>query len=382
MADSNEEIHINSDLQINVGDKNKVSDKGELSPKNDTINIQNYDELLEKFNSGHLHLEDIQNQMKSGNEYYNKLLQDFKEKNLVVIIHRDPQNPALHRITIVDPNNEEQVNNLNINVVNEEGNAAKPVKIATWTHGTWAEDHALEKTFRTRYKEADCYLLFSNSPHNGAYATTNDSRARAVNQSRIINKILAQNKTKTKELTSGGCSLGIWHHLNVIDNLDVSNLNPNDKFNIQLKWIPTFGPFITSVDEQAELFKKVVKKPEIQRIINDINFDIAPERAYKFHDPKATLEFYNNCCCDADVVGILNHKMNDKTHENICKINPNRKTFLEKLMLIITTVCTVLTIVGLIAILARSSNQNKSVNNENSNLNLDNAKQNKGNGIW
>ncbi|MBQ7537326.1 MAG: hypothetical protein IJT14_04385 [Rickettsiales bacterium] len=382
MADSNGEIYINSELQIDVGNKNRVSDNGEIQPKNDKITIQNYDELLEQFNSGQVHLEDIQSQMKSGIEYYNKLLEDFKEKNLVVIIHRDQQKPALHRITVVDPNNEEQVNNLNINVVNEEGSATKPVKISTWTHGTWAENHALEKTFRTRYKETDCYLLFSNSPHNGAYATTSDSKARAIKQSRIINKILAQNKNKTKELTSGGCSLGIWHHLNVMDNLDVSNLNNNDKFNIQLKWIPTFGPFITSVDEQAELFKKVVKKPEIQRALNDIDIEIAPERAYKFHDPKATLEFYNNCCCDADVIGILNHKMNGKTHENICKINPNRKTFLEKLMLIITTVCTVLTIVGLIAILARSSNQNKSVNNENSNLNLDNAKQNKGNGIW
>lgn len=381
MADSNEEIHINSDLQINVGDKNKVSDKVELLPKNDAINIQNYDELLEKFNSGQVHLEDIQNQMKSGAEHYNKLLQDFKEKNLVVIVHRDPQKPALHRITVVDPNNEEQVNNVNINIVNEEGNAAKPVKISTWTHGTWAEDHALEKTFRMRYKEADCYLLFSNSPHNGAYATTNDSRARAVNQSRIINKILAQNKTKTKELTSGGCSLGIWHHLNVIDNLDVSNLNPNDKFNIQLKWIPTFGPFITSVDEQAELFKKVVKKPEIKRIINDIDIDIAPERAYKFHDPKATLEFYNKCCCDADVVGILNSKMNNKTKENINKINPNRKTFLEKLLLVITNVCLIASIVGLTVFFVRSNNQNKSANNEDSKLNLTDVNQNKGNAI-
>lgn len=381
MTDSNEEIHINSEVQIDVGDKNKVSDKGELSSKNDKINIQNYDELLEKFNSGQVHLEDIQNQMKSGAEHYNKLLEDFKEKNLVVIIHRDPQKPALHRITVVDPNNEEHVDNLNIDVVNEEGSATKPVKISTWTHGTWAEDHALEKTFRNRYKEADCYMLFSNSPHNGPYATTSDSKARAVNQSRVINKILAQNKNKTKELTSGGCSLGIWHHLNVIDNLDVSNLNTNDKFNIQLKWIPTFGPFITSVDEQAELFKKVVKKPQIQRIINDISFDIAPERAYKFHDPKATLEFYNNCCCDAEVIGILNHKMNDETRENINKIDPNRKTFLEKLMLIITTVCLIASIVGLAIFFARSNNQTKSVNNENSKLNLTNANQNKGNVI-
>lgn len=381
MADSNDEIHINSEVQINVGDKNKVSDKGELLLKNNTINIQNYDELLEKFNSGQVHLEDIQNQMKSGEKHYNKLLEDFKEKNLIVIIHRDPQKPALHRITVVDPNDKEQVDNLNINIVNEEVNADKPVKISTWTHGTWAEDHALEKTFRTRYKDADCYLLFSNSPHNGAYATTNDSRARAVNQSRIINKILAQNKNKTKELTSGGCSLGIWHHLNVIDNLDVSNLNNNDKFNIQLKWIPTFGPFITSVDEQAELFKKVVKKPEIQRIINDIDIDIAPKRAYKFHDPKATLEFYNNCCCDAEVIGILNHKMNNKTHKNIHKIDPNRKTFLEKLLLVITTVCLIASIVGLTIFFIRSNNQTKSVNNENSDLNLNAENQNKGNVI-
>ena len=376
MADSNGETYINSDLQINVGDKNKVSDNGEIQSKNNKITVQNYDELLEKFNSGQIYLEDIQNQMKSGDKNYNELLSHFKEQNLVVIIHRDVQKPALHRITVVDPNNEEQVNNLNINVVNEEGNATKPVKIATWTHGTWAENHALEKTFRTRYKEADCYMLFSNSPHNGAYATTNDSRARAVNQSRIINKILAQNKNKTKELTSGGCSLGIWHHLNLMDNLDCANLNANDVLNIKLKWIPTFGPFITSVDEQAELFKKVVKKSEIQRIINDIDIDIAPERAYKFHDPKATLEFYNNCCCDAEVVGILNHKLNNKTHKNICKIDQNRKTFLEKLMLIIVTICTVLTIVGVIAILTRSSNQNKSVNNENSNLNLKTANYN------
>ena len=77
-------------MQIDVGDKNKVSNKGELSPKNDKINIQNYDELLEQFNSGQLHLEDIKNQMKSGAEHYNKLLEDFKEKNLVVIIYRDP----------------------------------------------------------------------------------------------------------------------------------------------------------------------------------------------------------------------------------------------------------------------------------------------------
>lgn len=382
MEDSNGEININSNVQIDVGDKNKVSDKGELSPKNDKIGMQNYDELLEQFNSGQVHLEDIQNQMKSGAEHYNKLLEDFKEKNLVVIIHRDAQKPALHRITVVDPNNEEQVNNLNINVVNKEGNATKPVKISTWTHGTWAEDHALERTFRTRYKEADCYLLFSNSPHNGAYATTNDSRARAVNQSRIINKILAQNKNKTKELTSGGCSLGIWHHLNVIDNLDISNLNTNDKFNIQLKWIPTFCPFITSVDEQAELFKKVVKKPKIQRIINDINFDIAPERAYKFHDPKATLEFYNNCYCDAEVIGILNHKLNVKTREEINKIDPHRKTFLEKLMLVITNICLIASIVLLIVACVRSNNQTKSVNNEDSKLNLTNANQNKGNVIW
>ena len=381
MADINEEIHINSEVQIDVGDKNKVSDNGELLPKNDKITIQNYDELLEKFNSGQVHLEDIQNQMKSGAEHYNKLLEDFKEKNLVVIVHRDTQKPALHRITVIDPNNEEQVNNLNINVVNEEGNATKPVKISTWTHGTWAEDHALEKTFRTRYKEADCYLLFSNSPHNGAYATTSDGKARAVKQSRIINKILAQNKSKTKELTSGGCSLGIWHHLNVIDNLDVSNLNANDKFNIQLKWIPTFGPFITSVNEQSELFKKVVKKPEIQRIINDINFDIAPERAYKFHDPKATLEFYNNCRTDEEVAEILNHKLNNKTHEEINKIDPNRKTFLEKLLLVIATICLIASIVGLIIILTRNNNQNKSMNNENSNLNLETANQNKGNVI-
>lgn len=370
MADSNDEIHINNDVQIDVGDKNKVSDKGELLPKKDKINIKNYDELLEQCNSGQLHLEDIQNQMKSGAEHYNKLLEDFKEKNLVVIIHRDPQKPALHRITVVDPNNEEQVNNLNINVVNEEGSATKPIKISTWTHGTWAEDHALEKTFRNRYKEADCYMLFSNSPHNGPYATTSDSKARAVNQSRIINKILAQNKNKTKELTSGGCSLGIWHHLNVIDNLDISNLNANDKFNIQLKWIPTFGPFITSVDEQAELFKKVVKKPEIKRIIHDIDFDIAPKRAYKFHDPKATLEFYNNCYCDAEVIGILNHKLNDKTREKINKIDPNRKTFLEKLMLVITTICLIASMIGLIIIFARNNNQNRSVNNENSANNL------------
>ena len=381
MADSNDEIYINSEMQIDIGSKNEVSKQGEVVPKNGNINIQNYDELLEQFNSGHLHLEDIQSQMKSGNEYYNKLLQDFKEKNLVVIVHRDPQKPALHRITAVDPNNEEQVNNLNINIVNEEGNTTKPVKISTWTHGTWAEDHALERTFRMSYKEADCYLLFSNSPHNGPYATTNDGKARAVNQSRIINKILAQNKNKTKELTSGGCSLGIWHHLNVIDNLDVSNLNPNDKFNIQLKWIPTFGPFITSVDEQAELFKKVVKKPEIQRIINDIDIDIAPKRAYKFHDPKATLEFYHKCCCDADVVGILNSKMNDKTKENINKINPNRKTFLEKLLLIITNVCLIASVVLLIVACVRGNNQNKDLNNGNSNNNLDTVNQEKVNEI-
>ena len=368
-------------MQIDIGSKKEVSKQGEVVPKKDKINIKNYDELLEQFNSGQLHLEDIQNQMKSGDKNYNELLSHFKEQNLVVIVHRDPQKPTLHRITVVDPNNEEQVNNLNINVVNEEGNATKPVKISTWTHGTWAEDHTLEKTFRMRYKEADCYLLFSNSPHNGAYATTNDSRARAVKQSRIINKILTQNKNKTKELTSGGCSLGIWHHLNVIDNLDVSNLNNNDKFNIQLKWIPTFGPFITSVDEQAELFKKVVKKPEIQRIINDIDIDIAPKRSYKFHDPKATLEFYNNCCCDAEVIGILNHKLNDKTHENIRKIDPNRKTFLEKLMLVITTICLIASIVGLTVFFVRSNNQNKSANNEDSKLNLETANQNKGNVI-
>ena len=89
MADSNEEIHINSEVQIDIGNKNKVSDKGEIQPKNDKINIQNYDELLEKFNSGQVHLEDIQSQMKSGAEYYNELLSHFKEQNLVVIIHRD-----------------------------------------------------------------------------------------------------------------------------------------------------------------------------------------------------------------------------------------------------------------------------------------------------
>ena len=135
------------------------------------------------------------------------------------------------------------------------------------------------------------------------------------------------------------------------------------------------------MDEQAELFKKVVKKTEINRIINDIDIDIAPKRAYKFHDPKATLEFYNKCCCDADVIEILHRKLNDKTHENIHKIDPNRKTFLEKLVLIITTVCLIASIVGLAVFFVKSNNQNKSVNNKNSNLNLETANQNKGNRI-
>ena len=135
------------------------------------------------------------------------------------------------------------------------------------------------------------------------------------------------------------------------------------------------------MDEQAELFKKVVKKPEIQRIINDVDIDIAPKRSYKFHDPKATLEFYNNCCCDAEVIGILNHTMNDKTNENIHKIDPHRKTFLEKLMLVITTICLIASIVGLTIFFIRSNNQTKSANNENSNLNLNAANQNKGNAI-
>jgi len=300
-----------------------------------TNNEAGYNQFVSDMNAGKLHVEDLgDNFFNSYNKLDDYLLDDFKEKNLSIVTYANEN--GTHSMRIVDPNNSAEVDALrNIKIADTNGNGA--IDVNQYSHGTWEEEDALKKMFDGQaYKSDEAVIIHSNSPTSGGklIAGTEEGAARGAKSAEITNNIIG-GQGGNVNLNSQGYSLGNWHNLNNLKNVDFSKLGPNGKINICMDSLPSFGPFTTSIDKHVEVFKELCKDPEFVKHLGNIDFqlDNGTGSDNKFHPPKATAEFWDKCMKDPELKKVLEEHTTQETKDKIAGIDRNEKSYWDKLQM-------------------------------------------------
>ena len=323
---------------------------------NYTNNEAGYNQFVSDVNSGNLHVEDFSgNFFSSENKLDDYLVDSFKDKNLSIVTYADPNDTSKHLMKIVDPNNTAEVNALN-NVKIGDINHNNTTTILQYSHGTWEEDDALKALIDEGvYNNAEGVIMHSNSPTSGGklIAGTEEAAERGAKSAEITNNIISGQDGKIK-MTSQGYSLGNWHNLNNLKNVDFSKLGPNGKINIYMDSLPSFGPFTTSIDKHVEAFKELCKDPEFVKHLGKINFqlDNGTGSDNKFHPKKATAEFWDKCMEDPELKKILEGHTTQETKDKIAGIDRNEKSYWDKLQMGMIIAAAVIAVIAVIAIIA------------------------------
>ena len=210
-----------------------------------TNNEAGYNQFVSDVNSGKLHVEDFSgNFFSSENKLDDYLLNNFKDKNLSIVTYANAD--GTHSMKIVDPNNSAEVDALkNIKIPDTNNNGA--IDVNQYSHGTWEEKDTLKKMFDGQaYKSDEAVIIHSNSPTSGCklIAGTEEGAARGAKSAEITNNIIG-GQSGNVNLNSQGYSLGNWHNLNNLKNVDYLQLGDNGKINICMESLPSFGPFTT-----------------------------------------------------------------------------------------------------------------------------------------
>ena len=300
-----------------------------------TNNENGYNQFVSDMNAGKLHVEDLgDNFFNSYNKLDDYLLDDFKEKNLSIVTYANEN--GTHSMRIVDPNNSAEVEALkHIQIPDTNGNRA--IDIRQYTHGTWEEKDTLEWLINDgQYRNRECTIMHSNSPTSGGklIAGTEEAAARGAKSAEITNNIIG-GQSGNVNLTSQGYSLGNWHNLNNLKNVDFSKLGPDGKVNICMDSLPSFGPFTTSIDEHVAAFKELCKDPEFVKHLGNIDFqlDNGTGSDNKFHPKKATAEFWDKCMKDPELKKVLEEHTTQETKDKIAGIDRNEKSYWDKLQM-------------------------------------------------
>lgn len=298
-----------------------------------TNNEAGYNQFVSDMNAGKLHVEDLgDNFFNSYNKLDDYLLDDFKEKNLSIVTYANEN--GTHSMRIVNPNSPGEVEALkHIQIPDTNGNRA--IDIRQYTHGTWEEKDTLEWLINDgQYRNRECTIMHSNSPTSGGkiIAGTEEAAARGAKSAEITNNIIG-GQSGNVNLNSQGYSLGNWHNLNNLKNVDFSKLGPDGKINICMDSLPSFGPFTTSIDEHVAAFKELCKDPEFVKHLGNIDFqlDNGTGSDNKFHPKKATAEFWDKCMKDPELKKVLEEHTTQETKDKIAAIDRNEKSYWDKL---------------------------------------------------
>ncbi|MBQ7536665.1 MAG: hypothetical protein IJT14_00915 [Rickettsiales bacterium] len=317
-----------------------------------TNNEAGYNQFVSDVNAGKLHVEDFAgNFFSSENKLDDYLLDNFKDKNLSIVTYANED--GTHSMKIVDPNNAAEVDALkNIKIPDTNGNGA--ADISQYSHGTWEEEDALKKMFDGQaYKSDEAVIIHSNSPQGGGdiIAGTDEAAARGAKSAEITNNIIG-GQNDNVNINSQGYSLGNWHNLNNLKNIDFSQLGPDGKINICMDSLPSFGPFTTSIDKHVEAFKELCKDPEFVKHLGEIDFQLdgGTGSDNKFHPPKATAEFWDKCMEDPELKKILEDHTTQETKDKIAGIDRNEKSYWDKLQMGIIIAVAVIAVITIVAV--------------------------------
>lgn len=315
-----------------------------------TNNEAGYNQFVSDVNSGKLHVEDFSNNFfSSENKLDDYLLDNFKDKNLSIVTYTNED--GTHSMRIVDPSNSAEVDALkNIKIPDTNGNGAADIK--QYSHGTWEEDDAVKKLINGDYKNNEATIYHSNSPTDGGkiIAGTDEAAARGAKAGEITNNIIS-GQGGNVNIESTGYSLGNWHNLNALKNIDYSQLG-DGKININFDSLPSFGPFTTSIDKHVEAFKELCKDPEFVAHLGEIDFqlDNGTGSNNKFHPQKATAEFWDKCMEDPELKKILEEHTSKETQEKIANIDRNEKSYWDKLQMAMIITAIVMAVIAIIAV--------------------------------
>ena len=298
-----------------------------------TNNEAGYNQFVSDVNAGKLHVEDLgSNFFSSENKLDDYLVDNFKDKNLSIVTYANED--GTHSMKIVDPNNAAEVDALrNIKIADTNGNSA--ADISQYSHGTWEEEEAVKKLINGDYKNNEATIYHSNSPTSGGklIAGTEEGAARGAKSAEITNNIIG-GQGGNVNLNSQGYSLGNWHNLNNLKNVDFSKLG-DGKINLDLNSLPSFGPFTTSIDDHVATFKELCKNPEFVEHLGTIDFQLdgGTGSDNKFHPPKATAEFWDKCMEDPELKKVLEEHTTQETKDKIAAIDRNEKSYWDKLQM-------------------------------------------------
>ena len=323
-------------------------------------NESGYNQFVSDVNAGKLHVEDLgSNFFSSENKLDDYLLDNFKDKNLSMVAYDDGS--GKHLMKIVDPNNSAEVDALkNIKITDTNGNGA--ADISQYTHGTWEEEDTLKRFINGDYKNSEATIIHSNSPQGGGdiIAGTKEAAERGAKSAGITNSIIG-GQSGNVNLSSEGYSMGNWHNLNNLKNIDYSKLGPDGKVNIRMNSLPSFGPFTTSVDDHVAAFKEACQDPEFVKHLGKIDFklDGGTGSENKFHPQKATAEFWDKCMKDPELKKILEEHTTQETKDKIAGIDRDAKSYWDKLKLGLIIAAVVIVLVAIVAIAVHFYRKNK-----------------------
>lgn len=316
-----------------------------------TNNEAGYNQFVSDMNAGKLHVTDL------GNEFFNSenklddyLLDNFKDKNLSIVTYRGKEG---YFMKIVDPNNAAEVEALkNIKICDINGNGA--IDVNQYSHGTWEEEDTLTRLInKGGYYHKDAVIIHNNTPNSSELITadTDNAAERGAKSADVTNAIIS-GQGRNVNLHSEGYSLGNWHNLNNLKNIDFSKLGADGKINICMDSLPSFGPFTTSIDEHVAAFKELCKDPEFVKHLGNIDFypDDGTGIDNKFHPPKATAEFWDKCMEDPEVKKILEEHTTQETKDKIAHIDRNEKSYWDKLQMGIIVAVAVIAVITIVAI--------------------------------
>ena len=316
-----------------------------------TNNEAGYNQFVSDINAGKLHVEDLgSNFFSSENKLDDYLLDSFKDKNLSIVTYANED--GTHSMKIVDPNNAAEVDALkNIKIPDTNGNGAADIN--QYSHGTWEEEDTLKRFINGGYQEGEANIIHSNSPQGGGdiIAGTDEAAARGAKSAEITNSIIG-GQDGDVNLNSKGYSLGNWHNLNNMKNIDFSQLGPDGKINICMDSLPSFGPFTTSIDDHVAAFKELCKDPEFVKHLGNIDFQLdgGTGSDNKFHPPKATAEFWDKCMEDPELKKILEEHTTQETKDKIAGIDRNEKSYWDKLQMGIIIAVAVIAVITIVAV--------------------------------
>ena len=316
-----------------------------------TNNEDGYNQFVSDMNAEKLHVEDLgYDFFNSENKLDDYLLENFKDNNLSIVTYKGKGG---YFMKIVDPNNAAEVEalkNIKIRDTNHDG----VIGINQYSHGTWEEDETLTRLINSGgYRNNEAVITHSNSPQGGGdiIAGTNEAAARGAKSADVTNAIIS-GQGRNVNLHSEGYSLGNWHNLNNLKNVDFSKLGPDGKINICMDSLPSFGPFTTSIDKHVEAFKELCKDPEFVKHLGNIDFypDDGTGIDNKFHPPKATAEFWDKCMKDPELKKILEEHTTQETKDKIAHIDRNEKSYWDKLQMGIIIAVAAIAIITIVAV--------------------------------